>query len=123
MENCRNVHDIHATLRNNGGLGDALKIPAGGSRMPCTPETAVFRDVDGDGNLRVLNNLVMRGSDVFTFVQTEVPPLIEDTLRFSGVSKEEIERISNPRKNSAAYFSAMFLSRERAGSGGGCRGN
>ena len=91
VENCRNTRDIHAILRNNGSLGEALKIPAGGSRMACTPETAVLRDVDGDGNLRALDNLVMRGADVFTFVQTEVPPLIEETLQFAGTSKEEIE--------------------------------
>lgn len=91
VENCRSARDIHVVLRNNGSLRDALKIPAGGSRMPCTPETAVLRDADGDGNLRALDNLVMSGSDVFTFVQSEVPPLIQETLRFAGVSKEEIE--------------------------------
>lgn len=91
VENSPDAHDIHAVLRNNGGRGDALKIPAGGSRMPCTPETAVLNDLDGDGNLRALDNLVMRGADVFNFVQTEVPPLIEETLQFAGMGKEEIE--------------------------------
>lgn len=59
--------------------------------MPCTQETAVLRDVDGDGNLRALDNLVMKGSDVFNFVQTKVPPLIEETLRYAGVGREEID--------------------------------
>ena len=59
--------------------------------MPCTCETAILRDVDGDGNLRALDNLVMKGSDVFTFVQTEVPPLIEETLDFAGLTKENID--------------------------------
>lgn len=83
--------DIHLILRNRGDLEGILQIPAGGSRMPCTLETAQLRDVERDGNLRALDNLTMRGSDVFTFVQTEIPPLIEDTLRWAGLSKEEID--------------------------------
>lgn len=91
VENCSNQEDIHVILYNNGAKGDVLQIPAGGSRMPCTPETAVLHDVDGDGNLRALDNLVMKGSDVFTFVQTEVPPLIEEALDFAGLTKEDID--------------------------------
>lgn len=91
IENCPDAGDIHTILYNNGGRGTALKIPAGGSRMSCTPETAILRDVDGDGNLRALDNLVMDGSEVFTFVQTEVPPMIEDVLAYAGLRKEEID--------------------------------
>lgn len=83
--------DIHAILYNDGSLGDALQIPAGGSRMPSTPETAVLRDQDGDGNLRALDHLVMKGADVFTFVQTRVPPLVEETLAYAGLGKEDID--------------------------------
>jgi len=91
VENYPDAGDIHTILYNNGGRGAALKIPAGGSRMPCTPETAILRDVDGDGNLRALDNLVMDGSEVFTFVQTEVPPMIEEILAYAGLCKEEID--------------------------------
>lgn len=91
VENSAEAGDIHTLLYNDGTLRDALMIPAGGSRMPCSPETAILRDVDNDGNLRALDNLVMRGSDVFTFVQTEVPPLIEETLQYAGLGREDIE--------------------------------
>lgn len=91
VENCPDAGDIHTILYNNGGRGNALKIPAGGSRMPCTPATAILRDVDGDGNLRALDNLVMEGGEVFTFVQTEVPPMIEEVLAYAGLRKEEID--------------------------------
>lgn len=91
VENDERADDSYTILYNDGTLRDALVIPAGGSRMPCTPETAVLRDTDGDGNLRALDNLVMKGSDVFTFVQTKVPPLIEETLQYAGVAKEEID--------------------------------
>lgn len=91
VENCANVSDIHVILRNRGDLDGVLTIPAGGSRMPCTPETAILRDTENDGNLRALENLTMRGSEVFNFVQAEVPPLIEDILAFAEIKKEEIE--------------------------------
>jgi 3-oxoacyl-[acyl-carrier-protein] synthase III len=36
---------IHAALKMDGAQGEALVIPAGGMRMPCTPETAELEDV------------------------------------------------------------------------------
>ncbi|MGE6487385.1 ketoacyl-ACP synthase III [Paenisporosarcina sp. NPDC076898] len=91
VENDSNAKDIHFYLYNDGSRGEALKIPAGGSRLASSAETAVMNDLENDGNLRSLDNLKMNGSDVFTFVQTEVPPLIEETLQFSGQSKEDID--------------------------------
>ena len=46
---------------------------------------------DDDGNLRCAENLVMKGNDVFNFMQTEVPPLIDEVLSFAGQMKEEID--------------------------------
>lgn len=83
--------DIYFNFYNDGTRRDALIIPAGGSRLACSAETAVMRDVDNDGNLRSLDNLKMNGAEVFTFVQTEVPPLIEETLAYAGERKEDID--------------------------------
>lgn len=91
IENDTKAKDIYFNMYNDGRRREALLIPAGGSRLACSVETAIMRDVDNDGNLRSLDNLKMMGSEVFTFVQTEVPPLIEETLKFSGQSKEEID--------------------------------
>lgn len=82
--------DIYLRLDMDGTKRDVVVIPAGGSRMPCTAETAVKKD-DGEGNFRSPDNLCMNGSAVFQFVQTDVPPLVDDTLEWAGVSKEEIE--------------------------------
>ena len=49
-----------------------------------------MKDEDNDGNLRCLDNLKMNGSEVFTFVQTEVPPLIEETINFAKLNKDDI---------------------------------
>ena len=90
IENCEEENEIFTIIRNNGSMGDALTIPAGGSRMPSTVETAKLVDKDNDGNLRSLDNLTMKGSDVFTFVQTKVPPMIDEVLEYATVTKEDI---------------------------------
>lgn len=81
---------IHIDLRNDGSRRDTLRIPAGGSRLAPSAETAELVD-SGDGNLRSLDNLVMDGSAVFTFVQTDVPPMIEAALADAGVGKDDID--------------------------------
>lgn len=91
VENDSKASDIHAIVRNKGDLKGVLTIPAGGSRLACSAETAVMRDTEGDGNLRCLDNLCMQGSEVFVFAQVEVPPLVNDTLKFAGINKEDVE--------------------------------
>jgi 3-oxoacyl-[acyl-carrier-protein] synthase-3 len=81
---------IHASVKMDGGRCEALIIPAGGLRMPSSPETAVLQDV-GDNNLRAKDHLFMDGSAIFNFVQTEVPPLIEGLLAQAGASKDSVD--------------------------------
>ena len=73
-------YTIYYEMHNDGKRADALKIPAGGFRMPSTPETAEMTD-QGDGNFRALDHMHMNGSEVFNFVQTEVPPMLEEAFR------------------------------------------
>lgn len=91
VENDEHAGDVHTILRNRGDIDGVLRIPAGGSRLACSPQTAVLRDSDGDGNLRALDNLTMRGSDVFNFVQTAVPPLITDVMEYAGTSMDAVD--------------------------------
>ncbi len=49
---------ISARVKMDGTRNDALMIPAGGFRMPSTPETAMLDDV-GDNNLRAKDHLRM----------------------------------------------------------------
>lgn len=90
VERCPEGGDVYTVIRNSGELGSALTIPAGGSRMPSTPETARLEDPGGDGNLRALDHLTMRGADIFNFVQARVPPLIQEVLTCAGLSREDI---------------------------------
>ena len=81
---------IHASLKTDGSRAEVLIIPAGGMRMPSTPETARLENV-GDNNLRAKDHVFMDGSSVFNFVQTEVPPLVESLLGWAGATKESID--------------------------------
>jgi len=89
---------IHASLKMDGTRNEALMIPAGGLRLPSSPETAVLEDV-GDGNLRAKDHLRMDGSAVFNFVQMEVPELIQDLLAGVGVPLEKVDYILSHQAN------------------------
>lgn len=82
--------NIFCSLKMNGAGAFALHIPAGGSRMPISEETGELNE-DSHGNLRSKNHLVMKGDEVFNFVQSEVPSLINDVLEYSKLSKDEID--------------------------------
>lgn len=81
---------IFANVKVDGSRSEALMIPAGGLRLPSSPETAVMLDA-GDGNLRSRDNLVMDGMEIFNFVQTEIPEMIEDILKLSQVAKADVD--------------------------------
>lgn len=81
---------IHANLKMDGTRNEVLMIPAGGFRLPCSPETAVLEDV-GDNNLRAKDHLRMDGSAVFNFVQVEVPPMIESLLALADTSMADVD--------------------------------
>ena len=81
---------IYASVKSDGSRAEALIIPAGGLRLPSTPETAVLEDV-GDNNLRAKDHVFMDGSEIFNFVQTEVPPLIDALLKHANVSADQVD--------------------------------
>ena len=90
VEKCEEENTIYANIKMDGTGAMVLNIPAGGFRMPSTPETAVMVQ-DAAGNFRSKDNLVMQGDDVFNFVQREVPPMIEHLYEQSGVDRNEVD--------------------------------
>lgn len=91
IENAPDSGRIFYEIRTDGSRGNALIIPAGGFRMPCSEKTAVMENT-GDGNYRSLDNMHMDGSAVFNFVQTEVPPLIQSVLAENSLTVDDIDR-------------------------------
>ena len=79
VENLPGGGPIHANLKMDGTRCEALMIPAGGFRLPSSPETAVLEDA-GDNNLRAKDHLRMDGSEV-----------IEQVLRNAGASNEDVD--------------------------------
>ena len=90
VEKCEEDNPIYANIKMDGTGALVLNIPAGGFRMPSTPETAVMEE-DPAGNLRSKDNLVMQGDEVFNFVQREVPPMIEHLFEQSGIDRSEVD--------------------------------
>jgi 3-oxoacyl-[acyl-carrier-protein] synthase-3 len=90
LERTDDATPIYMNLKMDGTRRDVLRIPAGGMRLPSSPETAVMAE-DADGNLRSLDNLVMDGSAVFNFVQVEVPPMIDDLLQTAGKKMDDVD--------------------------------
>jgi 3-oxoacyl-[acyl-carrier-protein] synthase-3 len=82
--------EIFANLKMDGTRADVLTIPAGGFRCPSSPETAAMVE-DANGNFRAKDNLVMKGDEVFNFVQVEVPPLIEALMRSAGLPLDAVD--------------------------------
>ncbi|HUW04853.1 MAG TPA: ketoacyl-ACP synthase III [Williamwhitmania sp.] len=82
--------NIFTFLKMDGTGSDALMIPAGGFKLPSSPQTAEMQE-DAAGNFRSLDNLVMKGDEVFNFVQREVPPMIEELCAHAGVNKNDID--------------------------------
>lgn len=81
---------IYGSIKMDGSRAEALIIPAGGFREFPSAETSEMKE-DANGNFRSKENLVMKGDEVFNFVQTEVPPMIETLLRTAGIEKDEVD--------------------------------
>lgn len=83
-------YTIHGSVKLDGKGAEVLMIPAGGFKLPSTTETAELKE-DSAGNRRSLDHLVMKGDDIFNFIQREVPPMIEALLARTGYNKEDID--------------------------------
>jgi 3-oxoacyl-[acyl-carrier-protein] synthase-3 len=80
---------IWANIKTDGTRREALMIPAGGMKMPSSTKTSEVTQ-ENDNNFRSLDNLRMDGTAVFNFVQTEVPPLIQDLFKFSDKTDNDV---------------------------------
>lgn len=90
IENHESNSNIYCNLMNEGENCMAIRIPAGGTRMPISAETSVETQDDA-GNWRSLEHFLMEGDEVFNFVINETPILIDDLLCYSKVIKSEID--------------------------------
>ena len=90
VERGESSEPIYAEWKVDGSRSAALMVPAGGMKLPSSPDTSILTD-SGDGNLRSQDHLVMDGTGVFNFVQTEVPVMIEQLLDRAGLATNDID--------------------------------
>ena len=86
IENERNNEQIDMFIKMDGTGALSLQIPAGGFSMPSSADTAILNE-DAAGNLRALDHLVMKGDEVFNFVQTKVPEMLFDMFETLKIDK------------------------------------
>jgi 3-oxoacyl-[acyl-carrier-protein] synthase-3 len=74
----------------DGRGAENLIVPAGGTRLPRSPETA--REVpDANGVPRSRDNLFMDGAEIFQFALDVVPKAYEEVLRRAGATAEDVD--------------------------------
>lgn len=90
IENTTEDSTIWCSLKNDGKDAFAVYIPAGGTRMPITPETTKEEE-DEFGNWRGKQHLVMQGDLVFNIIINMTPVMMEELLDKSGDSIKDID--------------------------------
>lgn len=90
VEKANDNSEINVTINMDGTGAFALQIPAGGARHPHSEETAKLVE-DEAGNMRSMENLVMEGDRVFSFVQREVPPMIKHLMEISKTTVDDVD--------------------------------
>jgi len=77
-------------LGTDGKGANNLMIPAGGMRLPHSPDTAI-EETDESGSTRSKNNLYMNGPEIFNFTIKRIPPMITDTLEKNHLTLQDID--------------------------------
>lgn len=90
IENTEDENPIWCSLKNDGKDAFAVYIPAGGTRMPITPETTIETE-DEFGNWRGKQHLVMQGDLVFNIIINMTPVMMEELLAKSGDKMDDID--------------------------------
>ncbi len=90
IEKTNDNKPIWCSLKNDGKDAFAVYIPAGGSRMPITPETTKEEE-DEFGNWRGKQHLVMQGDLVFNIIINMTPVMMEEVLSKSGYKMDDID--------------------------------
>ncbi len=90
---CQEAHGLEGLVLGTDGSGAKhLLVPAGGSRLPCGPETKVER-TDEAGCTRTDENLVMDGPAVFHFSVYKVPEAIRSALGELALTMDDIDLV------------------------------
>lgn len=90
IENTDYDNDVYCALKNDGKDAFAVYIPAGGTKMPINEETTKEFE-DEFGNWRGHQHLYMHGDLVFNIIINMTPVMIEELLKYSSQSIDDID--------------------------------
>jgi len=74
----------------DGSGHQSLIVPAGGSRLPCGPATAV-ESTDEQGCQRTDENLFMDGQELFLFTLQRIPALVRSLVEDAGTTIQDVD--------------------------------
>ncbi len=86
------------SMQTDGANYESVMIIAGGSRMPSSYETLEMKEYE-DGSIRSLEQVIMNGSDVFSFAITELPKDIKRLLQFAGKTIDDVDKYAFHQAN------------------------
>jgi 3-oxoacyl-[acyl-carrier-protein] synthase III len=83
---------MYFDLMSDGSGKEAIIVPSGtlSSRRP-PGDGPVQQEIGSDGVSRRLDNLILRGADIFSFAISKVPPSIQRTLTASGRKPDQVD--------------------------------
>ena len=86
------------SMQTDGANYESVMIIAGGSRMPSSYETLEMKEYE-DGSIRSLEQVIMNGSDVFSFAITELPKDIKRLLQYAGKTIDDVDKYAFHQAN------------------------
>jgi 3-oxoacyl-[acyl-carrier-protein] synthase-3 len=81
---------IDIELSSSGKGHETFIIPAGGLRLPRSPNTAI-PETDENGNVHSQNDIHMDGMGILTFVNSKVPKQIRSLLERNSLSMDDVD--------------------------------
>lgn len=86
------------SMQTDGSNYESVMIKAGASRMPSSYETLEMKEYE-DGSVRSLEQVIMNGSDVFSFAITELPKDIKRLLQYAGITIDDVDKYAFHQAN------------------------
>ncbi len=90
IERCEAENPIYMDIKNDGSRYKAILVPAGAFRTPATAETIKLHEVE-EGVVQSEQHIHMDGAAIFNFTMNSVPAQVDETLAFSGDTRESID--------------------------------
>lgn len=90
LEFCEGAPPMYFDLNSDGAGYKAIMLPLGGHREPFAPHHSIPRR-DEHGQLHWPGDLILDGAAVLSFSTQKVPPAVERTLAYAGMTMDQVD--------------------------------